>query len=225
MSELIAFDAYQDQFLPDASDLTILEQKARWQENEVYAANLAAGFVTEEQERQLIGDLMSRALLYAHDFGVSPPHTAEDLASSAMIRVHNRLRKPGYKPGSVRAYLRTAVRNQSISMWQHSCSQPELVLSGVSDEFEAVTSGAAQDTDDRYFEGDSSQASELLGGLSLDDVFDSMNHRHARVLQLIVLEGYSYQQAAEQLDVPIGTIMSSLNRARNAAKEVIASRH
>lgn len=39
------------------------------------------------------------------------------------------------------------------------------------------------------------------------------------VLWLVAIEGVSYQDATEILDVPIGTIMSRLNRGRNALKK------
>ena len=41
----------------------------------------------------------------------------------------------------------------------------------------------------------------------------SMEHR--QVLLLVGLEGYSYRDVAEQLDIPIGTVMSRLARARS----------
>jgi RNA polymerase sigma-70 factor (ECF subfamily) len=36
------------------------------------------------------------------------------------------------------------------------------------------------------------------------------------VLELVAVEGYSYKDAAELLEVPIGTVMSRLARARAA---------
>lgn len=42
------------------------------------------------------------------------------------------------------------------------------------------------------------------------------------VMSIVVLDGMSYQQAAEVLDVPIGTIMSRLARARRALADRLA---
>ncbi|KAB1125188.1 RNA polymerase sigma factor [Neorhizobium galegae] len=39
------------------------------------------------------------------------------------------------------------------------------------------------------------------------------------VLMLVVVEGYAYQEVAEMLDIPVGTVMSRLSRARQALRE------
>jgi RNA polymerase sigma-70 factor (ECF subfamily) len=46
---------------------------------------------------------------------------------------------------------------------------------------------------------------QAMGDLSVE---------HRQVLLLVGLEGYSYRDVAEQLDIPIGTVMSRLARAR-----------
>jgi RNA polymerase sigma-70 factor, ECF subfamily len=39
------------------------------------------------------------------------------------------------------------------------------------------------------------------------------------VLMLVVVEGYAYQEVADMLDIPVGTVMSRLSRARHALRE------
>ncbi len=79
--------------------------------------------------------------------------------------------------------------------------------------------GATVDLDD---------APELMGmdgrdvverRLTLNRVLDAMTklpREHRELIALISIEGVSYQEAAEILDIPIGTVTSRLVRARRA---------
>ncbi len=46
-----------------------------------------------------------------------------------------------------------------------------------------------------------------------------LNDEHRKVVTLIDLEEFSYLEVAEILDIPVGTVMSRLNRARMKLKE------
>ena len=48
----------------------------------------------------------------------------------------------------------------------------------------------------------------------LTEALQAMQIEQREVLVLVVIEGYSYREVSDQLDVPIGTVMSRLARAR-----------
>ncbi|KQV82081.1 RNA polymerase sigma factor [Rhizobium sp. Root1220] len=53
----------------------------------------------------------------------------------------------------------------------------------------------------------------------LEDALNSLSEDNRAVLMLVVIEGYSYQEVATALDIPIGTVMSRLSRARQQVAE------
>ena len=53
---------------------------------------------------------------------------------------------------------------------------------------------------------------------------DLLQEQHREVLLLIGLEGLSYKQAAEVLDIPEGTLMSRLSRGREKLKSLMLER-
>jgi RNA polymerase sigma-70 factor, ECF subfamily len=51
---------------------------------------------------------------------------------------------------------------------------------------------------------------------------DSLPDDQRTLVGLVVLEGYSYREAADMLEIPIGTVMSRLSRAKAALAERLA---
>jgi len=56
------------------------------------------------------------------------------------------------------------------------------------------------------------------------DIVQSLPEEQRAILALVVLDGMSYQQTAETLDIPIGTVMSRLARARAAIAKRLEGR-
>lgn len=44
-----------------------------------------------------------------------------------------------------------------------------------------------------------------------------------QVVELVLIHGMSYQRAADQLSIPIGTVMSRLARGRDRLRELLAA--
>jgi RNA polymerase sigma-70 factor, ECF subfamily len=62
------------------------------------------------------------------------------------------------------------------------------------------------------------EANEVLRSIA------ALSPLHRQVLLLVAAEGLTYREVAEELSVPIGTVMSRLARAREHLREVLAER-
>jgi RNA polymerase sigma-70 factor (ECF subfamily) len=63
------------------------------------------------------------------------------------------------------------------------------------------------------------QPSDPLERSRLEGALNALSEENRAVLMLVVMEGYTYQQVADMLDIPIGTVMSRLSRARQKIAE------
>ena len=63
---------------------------------------------------------------------------------------------------------------------------------------------------------------EALPSAQLRDAFDSLSEEHRMVVLMADVEGMSYKEIAEELGVPMGTVMSRLNRARKNLRSALA---
>lgn len=63
-------------------------------------------------------------------------------------------------------------------------------------------------------------------GLALRDLqaaLDQLSDEQRQVLLLVALEGLRYAEVAQLLDIPVGTVMSRLSRARERLRQVLAA--
>ncbi len=59
--------------------------------------------------------------------------------------------------------------------------------------------------------------------IDLYNVFEQISDAHREALLLYVLHGFTYEQISTQLDIPVGTVMSRISRARQAIKDHLDS--
>jgi RNA polymerase sigma-70 factor (ECF subfamily) len=62
----------------------------------------------------------------------------------------------------------------------------------------------------------------VLGQLALDEALSHLSTKHRVVLQLIFQQGFTAEEAAQILEVPIGTVKSRVSYARRALQSALA---
>jgi len=67
-------------------------------------------------------------------------------------------------------------------------------------------------------------APDRAEAMDLGRAMGRLSPQHRQILLLVNLDGYSYQDVAEILEIPIGTVMSRLARARERLRELIEGR-
>lgn len=131
------------------------------------------------------------------------PADAEDLVQDTLVRAFRAV--DGFDGAHPRAWLLTILRNTHINRGRRR--RPILFTDGEHAEraleLAGDTAPAAEDV----------VVSELFEAV-LADALAALPDKHRAVVTLVDIEGLSYQQAADALGIPRGTVMSRLHRAR-----------
>lgn len=80
-------------------------------------------------------------------------------------------------------------------------------------------SGTAVPVEDASLVSEAASASDRIACHQVIRAMQRLSEEHRQVLLLVGVEGISYRETAAILDLPIGTVMSRLNRARAALRE------
>jgi len=144
------------------------------------------------------------------------PQDAEDLVQEAYLRAYRGF--SGFKEGTnLRAWMYRILTNTFINNYRKKQRQPVTV--------------ADEDIEDWYLYDklgesgvEASAETEVLEKIPDEDVqraLEDLPENFRMAVLLADVEGFSYKEIAEILDIPIGTVMSRLHRGRKALQKAL----
>jgi RNA polymerase sigma-70 factor (ECF subfamily) len=138
-------------------------------------------------------------------------HDAEDVVQEAFLKAFAYF--ASFRGGDSRAWLLTTVRNSCYTWLQKNRgAQPQTVFD------EELHSGAGEAWNPEVLAQRREDAALVRQGLA------ELPPEYREVLVLRELEGFSYQEIAVVIDIPVGTVMSRLARARDRLQRWLAER-
>jgi len=147
---------------------------------------------------------------------VSTREEAEDLVQDTYARAFRSWRS--YQPGTnLRAWLMRILTNLNIDRGRREQRAPDLRPMEEGDYF--LYNRLEESVDG------SEDEERIVERLSQDSVVEALSqvpHDFRDVIVLVDIGDFSYQEAAQILDVPIGTVMSRLHRGRRVLKRELA---
>src|SRR3954454_1157709 len=125
-------------------------------------------------------------------------HDAEDLVQDTLVRVLARPRKVG--PAGAGPYLHQALRNTHVSTLRTRDRRPALA--------------PLEAEDARLVAPAAGQPVEVLHHREVLAAIRELPTAQREVIAVVDVAGFGYSEAAAQLQIPIGTVMSRLHRGR-----------
>lgn len=147
---------------------------------------------------------------------------AEDLVQDTIVKAYRFF--SSYEKGTnAKGWLFRILKNSYINNYRKESKQPGKVdYNEIEPFYESIRSEQSNTTD---------LESQMYGDMMDDDVTIALNRipeDFRTVVLLCDIEGFTYEEIANMLDVPIGTIRSRLHRGRNLLKAKLtdyANRH
>jgi RNA polymerase sigma-70 factor (ECF subfamily) len=145
------------------------------------------------------------------------PSDAEDLVQETYLRAFRGF--AGFKEGTnLKAWLYRILTNSFINTYRKKQREPQTV-------------SGPEDIDEWYLYDrlggrhvEVSAENEVLDQIPDEDVkaaLESLSDNFRLAVLLADVEGFSYKEIAEIMDVPIGTVMSRLHRGRKALEKAL----
>ena len=144
---------------------------------------------------------------------------AEDLMQDTYARAFRSWQQ--YKPGTnLRAWLLRILTNLNIDRGRRIQRQPDVQPLEEGDYY--LANKVAESQGEQAL--DQEQVVERLSQDSIVDALSSLQHDFRDVVVLVDIGDFTYADAAQILDIPVGTVMSRLHRGRRILKRELAEK-
>jgi RNA polymerase sigma-70 factor (ECF subfamily) len=147
------------------------------------------------------------------------PADAEDLVQETFLRAYRGF--SGFREGTnLKAWLYRILTNTFINSYRKRQREPQTVPDDNVEDWYLYDRLAAQSST-------ASAEATVLDAMPDEDVraaLDALPEGFRMAVLLADVEGFSYKEIAEILDIPIGTVMSRLHRGRRALEKALWER-
>jgi RNA polymerase sigma-70 factor, ECF subfamily len=147
------------------------------------------------------------------------PSDAEDLVQETFLRAYRGF--SGFREGTnLKAWLYRILTNTFINSYRKRQREPQTVPDDNVEDWYLYDRLAAQSST-------ASAEATVLDSMPDEDVraaLDALPEGYRMAVLLADVEGFSYKEIAEILDIPIGTVMSRLHRGRRALEKALWER-
>lgn len=150
--------------------------------------------------------------------------SAEDLVSEVYSRAWKSFHQ--YQPGTnLRAWLYKILTNTYINHYRHKQREPVMLELDKPDDTENGNGGGLYDRLASSSEDPTENPERVLSNHILDSdlkkAIDSLPEEFRMVVLLCDVQNFSYQEIADMLDIPIGTVRSRLWRGRRLLQQIL----
>ncbi len=162
------------------------------------------GSTPEDDQRSRIEPYLDRLYGYAVHLAGSPDD-ARDLVQGCALRALAAADIPEHE-NAYRSWLFRILRN----LWFDECRRRRRHAVSI----DAMRTDEGASWNDRWLPDVSNLEKRLFNRLAVREGLARIGDNHREILVLVDMVGFSYQETAELLEVPIGTVMSRVSRAR-----------
>jgi RNA polymerase sigma-70 factor, ECF subfamily len=144
------------------------------------------------------------------------PADAEDLVQETMLRAYRAFDR--FEPGTnLKAWLFRILTNAYINTYRKRQREPQKVSSDEVEEFDLYRE--LKDHDPQFAETPESLVLDNLVDSDILEAIEQLPDQFRLAVVLSDIEGFTYAEMADIMDVPMGTVMSRLHRGRKALQK------